>query len=94
MDDHYAALSMVAGMLAGRADRFLGGTYFQTEMRKHAWNLTAEKLAQWRMEALRMGVPETELEFTENDLAQMAALLPRARKLQDEIDRRARREEN
>lgn len=63
MTREYAELSLRAGLMAGAADAELGGTKFIRRSRRHAWKLTEEKLAKWKAEAIRLGVPPDALEL-------------------------------
>ena len=65
MTDEYAKLSLFAGMFAAAADWHLGVAHFAPLLRAHAWTLTTEQLAEWKMEALRLGVPADVMEPSE-----------------------------
>ena len=62
MDRNYARLSLMAGYFASAADKHLGTDRFISQVRRHQWELTPERLAAWKAEAVREGVPADALE--------------------------------
>jgi len=87
MDEQYAKLSLFAGLFAGSADWHLGYPHFVRKIHAHAWDLTIEKLAEWKMEAVRLGVPTEALDPTEEQLRAMPELVQIGLQLQQDIDR-------
>jgi hypothetical protein len=53
----YGKLSFYVGLFAGTADQYLGRDHFASLCRASAWNLTWEKLEDWKREAMNMGIP-------------------------------------
>jgi len=88
MTDEYAKLSLFAGMFAAAADWHLGYTHFGPLIRAHAWDLTTEQLAQWKTEALRMGVPANVMEPSEAMLRAMPEWIRIGQELQKIVDQR------
>jgi len=88
MDREYAELSLLAGLFASAADSYLDQTYFVILARENEWNLTLEMLADWKTDALNMGVPADVLEPTAEQLKTMPGLVELGRKLQAIIDKR------
>ena len=86
--DDYAKLSLFAGMFAYAADHFLRSDHFITMIRAQAWTLTWAKLAAWKAEAIRMGVPAKELEPSADDIAAMPWLIEYGKRLQEQADRK------
>lgn len=84
MDHAYARLSLLAGCFAYQADAHLGRDHFISMIRDMAWDLTPEKLAQFKAEAIAMGVPPDEL--VEPDAETVERLIDEGMARQAEID--------
>ena len=87
MDDDYAKLSLFAGIFAREADHYLRRKYFIPMIRQHVWTLTWEKLAAWKAEAIRMGVPARKLEPDPKTIKALPGLIAQGRRLQEARDR-------
>lgn len=87
MDEDYAKLSLFAGWFAGCADGHLGYPHFGPKIRAQAWELTIDKLAKWKMEAVRLGVPVDVLDPSKEEVRLMPELLRIGRLLQLKVDR-------
>lgn len=81
MDEDYARLSWAAGVFAAQADTHLGGEYFATKIRDATWELTREKMAEWKAEAIKMGVPATTFKDVEMPKDLLAAGMAAQKKL-------------
>lgn len=88
MDEEYTKLSLFAGLFAASADWHLGHPHFLRKIRAHAWELTSDKLAEWKMEAVRLGVPMEALDPSKEQLRAMPELVKIGQQLQRDIDRR------
>lgn len=88
MDDDYAKLSLLVGMFAFTADRFLGRLHFIPITSQQPWTYTWEKLAAWKAEAIQMGVPAKALELDRKMKKALPRLIEEGKRRQAKADRR------
>lgn len=87
MTEEYAELSLYCGLFASAADWHLGYQHFIPKIRAQAWELTLDKLADWKNEALSLGVPSEVIEPTKDFGRRMPELRRVGMKLQHRIDK-------
>jgi hypothetical protein len=86
MNEEYAELSLYCGLFAAAADWHLGYQHFMPRIRAQSWELTIDKLAAWKNEALSLGVPSEVIEPSEYLVKMMPELRRVAQKMQDRVD--------
>ena len=86
MDRDYARLSLLVGHFAAVADQCLGGHYFISLARQHAWELTPELLATWKTDAVRQGVPVEAFDLTTEQTQLLEQFVDLGLDMQAEVD--------
>lgn len=87
VDENYARLSLMAGMLAYKLDSYLDRAHFITKARERAWSLTEELLVAWQVEALALGVPERVARLSKKERSIIERAIPAGQALQAAYDK-------